>query len=65
MRTDALDRFGTQLEKRFSQAQIKEMLVAAGFGAIRFNDSQPYWCAVGVKNNSRPADCVGQSQVKC
>lgn len=51
MRTDALDRFGTQLEKRFSQAQIQEMMIVAGFGAIRFNDAQPYWCVLGVKND--------------
>lgn len=49
MRTDALDRFGTRLEKRFTQAQIQEMLAAAGFGEIRFSDAQPYWCALGIK----------------
>jgi len=49
MRTDALDRFGTQLEQRFTRAQIEEMMMAAGFVDIRFNDSQPYWCAQGLK----------------
>lgn len=49
MRTDALDRFGTQLEKRFTKAQIQEMMATAGFGVIRFNDSQPYWCVIGIK----------------
>lgn len=52
MRTDALDRFGTRLEKRFSKVQIQEMLEAAGFGEIRFSDTQPYWCALGIKAKS-------------
>jgi len=49
MRTDALDRFGTRLEKRFSRQEIKSMLQSAGFTDIRFSDRQPFWCAVGVK----------------
>ena len=31
MRTDALDRFGTRLEKRFSKDEIRSMLKIAGF----------------------------------
>jgi len=46
LRTDALDRFGTRLEKRFSRAQIVAMLEAAGFGDIRFSASEPFWCAI-------------------
>jgi len=49
MRTDALDRFGTRLEKRFTRDKINKMLVDAGFGKIRFSGTQPYWCALGVK----------------
>jgi ubiquinone/menaquinone biosynthesis C-methylase UbiE len=49
MRTDAYDRFCTQLEKRFSKAQIEQMLADAGFDSIAFSDSPPYWCAVGIK----------------
>lgn len=49
MRTDALDRFGTRLEQRFSRQEIKTMLRSAGFTDIRFSDTQPFWCAVGVK----------------
>ena len=49
MRTDALDRFGTRLEQRFSQHEIEAMLQAAGFVDIRFSDTQPFWCAVGIK----------------
>jgi 2-polyprenyl-3-methyl-5-hydroxy-6-metoxy-1,4-benzoquinol methylase len=49
MRTDALDRFGTQLEQRFTKKQILEMMEAAGLDHIKFSDSVPYWCAVGYK----------------
>ncbi len=49
MRTDALDRFGTRLEQRYTRAQIDAMLRAAGLTDIRFNESAPYWCAVGVR----------------
>jgi SAM-dependent methyltransferase len=50
MRTDALDRFGTRLEKRFTRAEIKAMLEAAGLSRIEFSDHRPYWCAVGRKS---------------
>ena len=49
MRTDALDRFGTRLEQRYSRQDIKCMLQSAGFSDIRFSDTQPFWCAVGIK----------------
>jgi SAM-dependent methyltransferase len=49
MRTDALDRFGTRLEHRFRRQEIKAMLQSAGFTNIRFSDTQPFWCAVGIK----------------
>ena len=49
MRTDAYDRFCTQLEKRFSKKQIEQMLVLAGFESITFSDEPPFWCAVGLK----------------
>lgn len=50
MRTDALDRFGTRLERRFTRREIENMLRQAGFGDIRFSENPPYWCAVGVKS---------------
>ena len=50
MRTDAYDRFCTQLEKRFNKVQIEHMLANAGFDSIVFSDSSPYWCAVGIKS---------------
>ena len=49
MRTDALDRFGTRLEKRFTRRQIRAMLEAAEFGDIRFSEQAPFWVAVGIK----------------
>ncbi len=49
MRTDALDRFGTRLEQRFTRKQIEEMMTKAGLEDIRFSDKIPFWCAVGFK----------------
>jgi SAM-dependent methyltransferase len=49
MRTDALDRFGTKLEKRFSRADIEEMMRDSGLENIGFSDKPPFWCAVGRK----------------
>lgn len=47
MRTDALDRFGTRLEQRFTKSEIKEMMESAGLENIRFSEENPFWCAVG------------------
>jgi SAM-dependent methyltransferase len=49
MRNDALDRFGTQLEQRFTKKEITEMMESAGLEDIKFSDKSPYWCAVGYK----------------
>ena len=49
MRTDALDRFGTRLERRFRREQIEDMLIASGFERITFSSQVPYWCALGFK----------------
>lgn len=49
LRTDALDRFGTRLEQRFTRDEIRSMLADAGFVNIRFSDRAPYWCAIGIK----------------
>lgn len=42
---DALDRFGTSLEQRFSKAEITEMLRAADFDltTLKFSDTEPFW----------------------
>tara|TARA_B100000767_G_C19595871_1_gene463460 strand:- start:453 stop:713 length:261 start_codon:yes stop_codon:yes gene_type:complete len=47
MRTDALDRFGTRLEQRFSKAEISKMMEISGLENIKFSNHTPYWCAVG------------------
>lgn len=49
MRTDALDRFGTRLEKRFTRAQVQKMLEQSGLDKITFSEKAPFWCAVGFK----------------
>jgi SAM-dependent methyltransferase len=50
MRNDALDRFGTRLEKRFSKADIVELLTGAGLTDITFSEQPPWWVAVGYHN---------------
>ena len=45
MRTDALDRFGTKLERRFSKKDIKELLLNNGFKEVVFSSNMPYWVA--------------------
>ena len=50
MRTDALDRFGTGLEKRFTKEEIRQMMTNAGLGNITFS-STSFWTAVGYKTN--------------
>ena len=51
MRTDALDRFGTRLEQRFTKDEIKQMMHNAGLENIKFSDSKPFWVAVGFKRD--------------
>lgn len=49
MRTDALDRFGTRLEHRFTQADIRAMMLKAGLRDIVFRDGDPFWVALGYR----------------
>lgn len=49
MRNDALDRFGTRLEKRFSRDEIGSMMERAGLENITFS-STSFWTAVGYKS---------------
>ncbi|MEK7671623.1 MAG: class I SAM-dependent methyltransferase, partial [Bacteroidota bacterium] len=49
MRNDALDRFGTSLEQRFSRAEIEQMMGSAGLDEIVIADTLPYWHAVGKR----------------
>lgn len=50
MRTDSRDRFGTPLEHRFTRAEIEAMMQRVGLRDITFSQTEPYWCAVGVKS---------------
>jgi SAM-dependent methyltransferase len=45
LQNDALDRFGTRLEQRFSKRDIEEMIAKAGFDVttLKFSDSEPFW----------------------
>lgn len=52
MRTDALDRFGTRLEQRFTRDEIRTMMERAGLEGVTFHDGTPYWCAVGYKKKA-------------
>jgi hypothetical protein len=47
MRTDALDRFGTRVEHRFTRRQIGQIMKTAGLVDVQFSDRAPYWCAIG------------------
>ena len=41
MRTDALDRFGTRLEQRFSMEKIEAMMKEAGLVDVKFSSNEP------------------------
>ena len=51
LRNDALDRFGTILEKRYSKDQIRALLVKAGAdpNSIQFSDLEPFWTFIAKK----------------
>jgi hypothetical protein len=49
LRNDALDRFGTPLEQRFSKGQVERMLLNARLEDIHFSQHAPYWHVVARK----------------
>jgi SAM-dependent methyltransferase len=49
MRTDARDRFGTPIERRFTRREITIMMKRSGLDNIVISDSGPFWCAAGTK----------------
>ncbi len=49
LRTDALDRFGTRLEKRYTKKEIVDMFEAAGLRSVEVSEKMPYWCVMGYK----------------
>ena len=52
MRTDALDRFGTRLEHRFTRTEITKMLVDADCDDIRFSNCEPFWCVCATRKST-------------
>jgi SAM-dependent methyltransferase len=50
LRTDALDRFGTRLERRFTRAEVEAMMRAAGLADVVFSPHAPFWCATGRRH---------------
>jgi SAM-dependent methyltransferase len=51
MRTDALDRFGTGFERRFTKPEIAAMAMSAGLANVVFSESEPYWVCRATKVN--------------
>lgn len=49
MRNDALDRFGTRLEHRFTAVGVESLLMEAGLTDIHLADEPPYWVAIGTR----------------
>ena len=51
LQNDALDRFGTRLEQRFSKKEITKMLGNAGFdlSTLKFSNIEPFWTFSVVK----------------
>jgi hypothetical protein len=52
MKNDALDRFDTSLEQRFTKIEMKEMLIAANFDVktLVFSEFELFW-TFAVKNS--------------
>ena len=49
LKVSSLDRFGTNLERRFSKTEIEAMMRRVGLTEISFQDEAPYWIALGRK----------------
>ena len=49
IRNDALDRFGTKLEQRFSKKQVENMMQNCGLQEILVSPGVPYYHAIGKK----------------
>jgi hypothetical protein len=51
---DALDRFGTILEQRFSKEEIRQMLMFCDFdlSTLKFSDSEPFY-TFSIKRNGQ------------
>jgi SAM-dependent methyltransferase len=49
MKTDALDRFGTRLEKRYTKLEVEQLMKRAGLCSIQFKDGRPFYLVLGRK----------------
>jgi SAM-dependent methyltransferase len=49
IRNDALDKFGTTLEQRFSKKQVEEMMVNCGLSEIVISPMTPFYHVIGRK----------------
>jgi 2-polyprenyl-3-methyl-5-hydroxy-6-metoxy-1,4-benzoquinol methylase len=52
IRNDALDRFGTKLEQRFTKSEVIELMKRAGLAEITVSEKFPYWHAIGKRLHS-------------
>jgi ubiquinone/menaquinone biosynthesis C-methylase UbiE len=50
IRNDALDRFGTSLEQRFTKEQVVEMMKKSGLDSIIVSEGEPFWHAIGKRS---------------
>lgn len=49
LRSDALDRFGTAVEHRFTKIELEAMMSRTGLHNIRFAQGPPFWIALGYR----------------
>jgi SAM-dependent methyltransferase len=49
MRNDSVDRFGTQLERRYSRSEVIELMRGAGLVDIEISNAPPFWHGIGTK----------------
>jgi hypothetical protein len=54
MKNDALDRFGTRIEKRYNREEITKLLLSSGFDyeSLKFSESEPFWTFVVRKSTN-------------
>jgi SAM-dependent methyltransferase len=49
MRTDAFDRLGTPVEKRFTARELEQLMVEAGLSQVTVAPGAPHWRGVGYR----------------
>lgn len=56
LRTDALDRFGTRIEHRFTREHLVRLMESCGLERVSVSPLAPFWCAVGfARADAAPA----------